>query len=89
MIAIETKFHGPTTHRGDRISATCCICNKRNYASYDYALDPKNNHRLVAGAHLQKHHRTLNTSGELHVRVDEGHDTRAGYVFPVVSCQPY
>lgn len=86
MIAIETKFHGPTNTKGSRTSATCCNCLKRTYVSYDHALDGQPNHRAAAEAHLQKHHRWFND--ELRVRVDEGHETREGYVFPMISCDP-
>ncbi len=88
MIAIETKFHGPTNHKPARVSATCCNCGRRNYVSFDHALDAKPNEKVAAEQHLDKYHRWQ--EGKLQVRLaDDGHETRAGYVFPLISCEPY
>lgn len=92
MIAIETKFHGPTNHRQARVSASCCICNKRTSVAIDYAAcGEQANHCLAADDHLEKNHRVFSSvyGSKLHVRVDEGFETRSGYVFPLIPCEPY
>ena len=95
MIAIETKFHGPTNHRGSSASATCCACysheprGNRVSVDWDYELEVEDNHRRAAERHIELHHRHLDTDGALHVRVDECHTIRAGFVFPLIPCEPY
>jgi hypothetical protein len=49
MQCIQTKFLGPTNHRGSRIVATATHGSKITRA-YDYALDVENNHKAVANA---------------------------------------
>lgn len=41
--AITTKFHGPTNHKGARISASCEA--GRVYVPYDHALGSFENHQ--------------------------------------------
>ena len=91
MIAIETKFHGPTNHRQARVSANCCLCNKRTSVILNNARGEQANHCLAADDHLEKQHRRFNAEygSKLHVRVDEGFETREGYVFPLIPCDPY
>lgn len=91
MIAIETKFHGPTNHKPSRFSATCTICRKHNYVSKDHGLSQEAEHKRAADAHLEKYHRTFDVAGELHACVmgSECYETRAGYVFPLIPCEPY
>jgi hypothetical protein len=48
MQAIETKFLGPTNHRGSRIVAKCQA--KRITVAWDHSLDVKENHRRAAEA---------------------------------------
>ena len=49
MQTIKTKYHGPTNHRGPRISATQCSDfegpGKRIFVSYDHELDATDNHK--------------------------------------------
>lgn len=44
--AILTRYHGPTNHRGTRISATAQA--GRISVSYDYALNSGDNHAAAA-----------------------------------------
>ena len=58
MKAITTKYHGPTTTRGSKISASDKDGN-RVYISYDYALNSEDAHRKAAVALCS----TMNWSG--------------------------
>ena len=51
--AIRTRYHGPTDTRGSRFIAT----NGKNRVTvtYDYHLDPTENHSAAAQAFLDKH----------------------------------
>lgn len=89
MIAIETKFHGPTNRRQARVSANCCICNKRTSVTLSNEMSEHANHFVAADDHLEKHHRRLDLGNKLIVEVNQGFETRSGYVFPLVSCEPY
>lgn len=44
--AIETKSIAPTSHKGDRIVASCSA--GRRYGGWDYALSASENHVLAA-----------------------------------------
>lgn len=72
MIAICTKYHGPTNSRGSRISANAN--GHRATVPYDYALGPEGNHAAAAVALCRK----MKWRGEL---VSGGLGTGAGYVF--------
>ena len=50
--AIETKYYGPTNHRGSRIKAAA-QCGTV-WVSYDYGLNPEQNHAAAAKAFLIK-----------------------------------
>jgi hypothetical protein len=50
--AIVTKYHGPTNHRGARMSATAEA--GRLTVSYDHVLNGSDNHRAVAQALADK-----------------------------------
>lgn len=95
MIAIETKFHGPTNHRQSSVSATCCACyshtprGNRVSVNWEYGLSVEANHRRAAEVHIDQHHRHLSTDQMLHVRVDDCHSIRSGRVFPLIPCDPY
>jgi hypothetical protein len=43
MLAIVTKYHGPTDTRGSRVSAS--VDGRRAVVAYDPALDAEENHR--------------------------------------------
>ena len=53
MIAIATKYHGATNHRGSRIIATTCNGQRLSMAT-DYALNSDENHARVATALANK-----------------------------------
>lgn len=95
MIAIETKFHGPTNHRQSHVSATCHACyshkprGNRVSVNWDYELPIECNHWRAAQKHIDQHHRHLATDGMLHVKVNDGHTIRSGYAFPLIPCEPY
>ncbi len=50
MLAIETKFHGPTDHKGSRVTASVCEgtstfgSRRRLTVGWDHALNSENNH---------------------------------------------
>lgn len=44
--AIQTKFLGPTNHKGSRVKATCDAGSA--VVSWDYNLDTEGNHRAAA-----------------------------------------
>lgn len=46
MQAIQTKYHGPTNHRGSRITARCDAGSLT--LPYDYALNIEGNHIAAA-----------------------------------------
>ena len=46
MQCITTKYHGPTEHKGSRISAR--VEHKRATYSWDYSLGVSANHQLAA-----------------------------------------
>ena len=50
--AIETKYYGPTNHRGSRIRAAA-QCGKV-WVSYDHGLNAQQNHAAAAKAFLLK-----------------------------------
>ena len=55
-ITIETAYHGPTDHKGSRISATCKRDSDKTYrkvVSFDHALDTGENHRAAALALME------------------------------------
>ena len=59
MLGIITKYHGPTNHRGSRISATVrdgANFTRRVYVAYDYALSPSGDgvYRKAAEAMCEK-----------------------------------
>lgn len=62
MIAIETRFIGPTNHRSARVVASCCeqavdsSGNKRRKLTlpWDHALNSEDNHRAIARALIAK-----------------------------------
>jgi hypothetical protein len=51
--AIRTRYHGPTNTKGSRFSAT--YDGNRVTVSYDYGLNPTENHCIAAQAFLEKH----------------------------------
>ena len=69
--SIETRYVGPTNHRGSRIIATTPIGHKHTHA-WDYALSGNENHFAAAEALRAKLH-WLSIIG--------GGSTRKGYVF--------
>ncbi|MDB4989037.1 MAG: hypothetical protein JWN04_4215 [Myxococcaceae bacterium] len=46
--AIETRFFGPTNHRGSRVRVKCQA--RTMYVSWDHALDSEANHVAAARA---------------------------------------
>ena len=70
MVAIETKYYGPTNSRGSKIIAK--TTNHRLTVSYDHGLDLDENHAAAAVALCRKMYWT----GEL-----LGSSTKAGMVF--------
>lgn len=56
MIIIETKFHGPTNHRGARISARCATFPefKRVAVPYDHGSTTERAHLAAALALLNR-----------------------------------
>jgi len=92
-IAIETKSHGPTDHKGARVSAVCCNCENggRVTVPYDHGEEVSGAHLIAALAHLEKHHKwALGGAGEpvLHHTVRLCHGVRGGYVWPLVDFLP-
>ena len=73
MKAITTKYHGPTTTRGSRISASDSDGN-RVYIPYDYKLTDEEAHRKAAVAFCAK----MKWSG---ADTMIGGSNRDGYVF--------
>jgi hypothetical protein len=51
-VVVRTKYHGPTNHRGSRISVTHAQGGKRLYVDYCYALDIEENHANAVRAYL-------------------------------------
>ena len=43
-VVVRTKYHGPTNHRGSRISVTHAQGGKRIYVEWDYSLGLAENH---------------------------------------------
>ena len=70
--AIETRFLGPTDHRGSRIVAKCQA--GKFTVGYDYALSSERNHEKAAMALASK----LGWSGSL---IGGGSADGKGYVF--------
>ena len=59
MLGIMTKYHGPTNHRGSRLSATVrdgAAFTRRVYVAYDYELSPSGDgvYRKAAEAMCEK-----------------------------------
>lgn len=73
MQAIETKYLGPTNHRGSRFTARCDA--GRITVSYNYALGVEENHRAAAEALRLK----LGWDEQYYGRLVTG-STRNGYV---------
>jgi len=48
--AIETRFVGPTNHRGSRVIATHCGNVMRHTHNWDYGLNTDQNHYAAAEA---------------------------------------
>lgn len=44
--AITTRYHGPTNHRGTRVSARAQV--GRRFYPWDYSRNPEENHRKAA-----------------------------------------
>lgn len=89
LIAITTKFHGPTDTKPSRFSAVCGNCDKggHTYVSKDHGLSEVQEHARAALAHLEKYHKfQLSNDSEpvCHHTIGVGHGTREGYVFPLV-----
>tara|TARA_B100000579_G_C22518705_1_gene705122 strand:+ start:101 stop:394 length:294 start_codon:yes stop_codon:yes gene_type:complete len=82
--AIETKYYGPTNHRGSRIRATA-QCGKV-WVSYDHGLNPQQNHAAAAKAFLLKWGwsgqwaggANASQNGYVFVRVESNSDMRDG-----------
>ncbi len=53
MIAIVTKYHGPTGSKGSRITAS--HDGKRVTVGYDHEIDTDGNHKKAAVAFAAKH----------------------------------
>ncbi len=85
MLAITTKYHGPTNHRGSRISATVQDGNdfkRRVYVDYDYELSPSGDavYRKAAEAMCEK----LTAEGFAYTKPSKmisGYAGTGGYVF--------
>lgn len=52
--SIITRYHGPTDHKGSRISASAEGV-PRVYLSYDYGLNAADNHAAAAAALANRH----------------------------------
>lgn len=52
--SIITRYHGPTDHKGSRISASAEGV-PRLYMPYDYALNAAENHAAAAAALANRH----------------------------------
>ena len=50
--AIVTKYHGPTNHRGARVSANCA--GSRMFVPWDHALNIEENHVAAALAMIAR-----------------------------------
>lgn len=74
--AIETKYLGPTNHRGGRIKASAQAGSVT--VSYDHALDTYDNHRMAAIALMKK----VGWKGGLK---GDGNARGNGYVFVFVK----
>jgi len=84
MLGIITKYHGPTNHRGSRISATVqdgSDFKRRVYVAYDYELSPTGDavFRKAAEAMCEK----LTAEGYTYTKPDKMISGYAadGYVF--------
>lgn len=64
MQAIQTKYLGPTNHRGARIKATCDSGSVT--VSWDYSHNVEDNHRLAAEALSLKLGWLMVTHGTVH-----------------------
>ena len=53
MIAIVTKYHGPTDTKGSRITAS--YDGRRITVGYDHGIDIDGNHKKAAKAFAAKH----------------------------------
>ena len=73
MIAILTKFHGPTNSRGARVTAKT-TSGLRKTIGWDHSLDVEGNHRAAAVALCVK----MNWTG---TPVEGGMDVGYAYVF--------
>ena len=68
-VGCETKYHGPTDHRGYRVSARHLLTGARLTRSWDDSLDANQNHARVAAE-------LLGCNELLSVSVENG-----GYIF--------
>lgn len=68
--AIVTRYHGPTNHKGSRISARADA--GRIMVPYDYALNVEDNHKAAAQALVERFGWT----------VDKGYPPLAGGALP-------
>lgn len=73
--AIETKYLGPTNTKGTRIKATCNA--KSIIISWDYSLDPEENHLKAAQALLND----LGWDKECNLVSGSIKSNKKGYVF--------
>lgn len=66
MIAITTRYHGPTDTRGSRITATAHdgAATRRVTVAWDYALSAAANHHAAAVAWVAAHRPAWSISGE-------------------------
>lgn len=79
MIAIFTRYHGPTNYRGSRYSARTAD-GRRVTLSADYSRDADDNHASAAAALVRK----LDLAPAVIERFGETPDKR-GYVFAITS----
>lgn len=66
MLAIFTRYHGPTDHKGGRISASIYRDGKvwlRTVTPYKHCTDTTENHRLAAQKTLDAYNDRLNRDG--------------------------
>ena len=65
-LIIETAYHGPTDHRGSRISATCkrdSDLTFKTFFDYSHAVNGDQNHQLAAEKLMAVMDRELTYSG--------------------------
>lgn len=66
MQAIQTKYHGPTNHKGARMSSRSA--GGVFWHSYEYAANIERNHELAAAEHMARRgwgDRYTTTAGQL------------------------